>query len=845
MHKPAILISALSVILLLAASVTAPAAEDDKQGMEFFEKKIRPVLVKHCYECHAEDSEELKGGLLLDSREGIRTGGDSGAAVVPGNLTESLLISALRYEDFEMPPKEPLPDHVIADFEKWIEMGAPDPRDAKAVVIRKEIDIEAARDFWAFKPVEKPAVPKVSDQAWSRGDVDRFILSQLEAAGIRPVADAEANVLLRRIYFDLIGLPPTPAEMADFQSQIENWKQTHPDEGGTGVPQAVIDQIVTRLLDTPQFGERWGRHWMDVVRYGESTGMERNYTYPQAWRYRDFVIKSFNEDKPYAQFIKEQVAGDLMSSEDIAQRDERVIATGLLAMGPKSLNNRDREQFNMDVIDEQIDVTTQAFLGFTVACARCHDHKFDPVPTKEYYSLAGIFYSTDVYYGTGGGRGNRQSGDLLALAKDGVRPVARKGGEGKKGNVNKKAVAKQIKQLEKRIERFSKLAETNDKMKQQLATAEKQLANLKAQLKPAKREVPEKAEPKGPAATLVMGVQDSKQPTDTELRIRGESDDRGETIPRGFPTILSASDAPHAGISGSGRLQYADWIARADNPLTARVYVNRIWQHLFGRGIVATVNNFGTNGEPPTHPELLDHLASRLVEEGWSTKKLIREIMISRVYQLNSQSNEKAAAVDPENTLLWRMNQRRLEAEAIRDAMLASSGRINLEPGKGSLVESIGDGGVGQTISPEKFATDDNKRSVYLPIVRGVVPEVLQVFDFPDPSIIFGQREVTTVPTQALFMLNSPLVINLSEKFADRLLSDEKLSDAERLELAYRLALSRSPSQEESDEALEFITAATSVEVDAEGSPSREAVVAAWSGLCQALYASAEFRYLD
>jgi hypothetical protein len=499
-------------------------------------------------------------------------------------------------------------------------------------------------------------------------------------------------------------------------------------------------------------------------------------------------------------------------------------------------------------LDDVVNSVGQTFLATTLRCVKCHDHKFDPIPTKEYYSLAGIFRSTDVYYGTGGGKGNRQSGGLLALAADGVRPAATGGGKGKKANVkNMKNVAKQVKALEQRVEQFRKQPAKNDAAKQRLAAAEKQLARLKGQLKQAKRAADAKPEPQAATAAgtaLVMGVQDAANPSDTELRIRGEANDRGETIARGFLTILSHGEAPEVDASGSGRLQYAQWLTRTDNPLTARVAVNRVWQHLFGRGIVATVNNFGTSGERPTHPELLDHLASRFMEEGWSTKTLIREIMTSRVYQLSSQAGGKPAEIDPENNLLWRTNQRRLEAEAIRDAVLAASGQLDLQPGKGSIVESVGDGDVGQTIKPDRFATDSVKRSVYLPIVRSAVPEVLQVFDFPDPSIIFGQREVTTVPTQALFMMNSPFVMEQSKHFAGRLLADDQLSDPQRLELAYRLAVSRRPSPNEAAEALEFLKAATTSD-EAGSAKLPEAHAAAWSALCQTLYASSEFRYLD
>ncbi len=423
-----------SVLLFLAVG-NLPAAEPTAKQIEFFEKKIRPVFVSKCYKCHSAKSKKLKGELLLDTREGIRRGGETGHGIVPGNLDESMVLSAIRYDGLEMPPDEQLPDNVIADFERWIKMGAPDPRDGKSAPIRHTINFEKAREFWAFKPIGNPKPPKTNDPKWALYEIDHFILSRLEAKELKPILDAEPRVLVRRLYFDLIGLPPSPEQVEEFVADPSP---------------AAFASLVDRLLKSPQFGERWGRHWMDVVRYAESTGMERNYTFPQAWHYRDYVIDAFNSDLPFDQFIKEQVAGDLLPSKDKKQRDKQLIATGMLAMGPKSLNERNKEKFAMDIVDEQIDVISRAFLGLTASCARCHDHKFDPIPQKEYYQLAGIFRSTNTFFGTGGGRGNRQAGQLIALRADALTPVRVAGnGKGKK-NAAKKQKA-QLRSAQKRL----------------------------------------------------------------------------------------------------------------------------------------------------------------------------------------------------------------------------------------------------------------------------------------------------------------------------------------------------------------------------------------------------------
>jgi hypothetical protein len=823
----------VGLVLLICDNAHA----QEKIGIDFFEKHIRPVLVAKCHKCHSADSKEVKGNLLLDTRKGIRAGGDSGKAVVPGNIEDSILLEAIRWEGLEMPPNEQLPADVIALFEKWIKIGAPDPRDGDTTGIRRTIDFETAREFWAFRPIEQPAIPQVkgSQSNWPVSDIDRFVLARLQQDGLSPVGDAEPLTLVRRIYFDLIGLPPTPEQVDQFLADAAKDRT------------AAIASLIDRLLTSPQFGERWGRHWLDVVRYGESTGMERNATYPQAWRYRDYAIAAFNKDKPFNDFIREQVAGDRLPFESPEQRKEQVIATAFLAMGPKSLNGNNREKFAMDVADEQIDVTTRAFLGLTAACARCHDHKFDPIPQGEYYALAGIFRSTETFYGTVQANGNRNAGRLLAFSNGDVSPAAVKANpKGRKKS--KTGAANTLNKARKRlqvVQRQLKGKPSQEKrLRPAITKAQAQVKKLEAQVAAEKKPAPEPAAKGGPPPELLMAVLDAGNPSDTELRLRGEPNDKGRSVPRGFLTIGSVGHVPEIEPDGSGRLELANWLTQTDNPLTARVAVNRIWQHLFGRGIVTTVDNFGANGERPTHPELLDWLATQMVSDSWSVKRTIRSIMLSRVYQLGSSANVKAASVDPDNMLLWRANHRRLEAEAMRDAMLLAAGQLDMEPGQKSLVAKIGDGLIGRNLQPAAFADDSRKRSVYLPIVRGILPEILRVFDFPEPSIISGRRDVTTVPTQALYLMNSEFVIGQSTKLAERLLADPGLDDSGRIELAYRLTLCRLPSDVERDNAESFVEeTATSLSGGAEHSP--QATLKAWSGLTQALLGSAEFRYVE
>ncbi|MCA9123094.1 MAG: DUF1553 domain-containing protein, partial [Planctomycetales bacterium] len=696
---------------------------------------------------------------------------------------------------------------------------------------------------WAFQPVAKVVVPASKENPdWARSDIDRFVIAKLEDQNLSPVSDADRLTLIRRLYFDLVGLPPTPEELSAAASDDSNeWLAT----------------LVDRLLESPRFGERWGRHWLDVVRYAESNGRERNYMYPHAWRYRDYVISSFNADKPFDQFIREQIAGDLL----IDAGDEQRIATGLLALGPKLLNERDKEIFRMDMVDEQVDITTRAFMAFTASCARCHDHKFDPIPMKEYYSLAGIFRSTKTLYGTANTQGNRQASQLISLtvsepstssSADGEEEIKSEAVNTTKGQAavrkqltalqaQNKKLAKQIAQVKEGDGKIAKLQKERAELQKAIVAAREQLAAPASKPTNAKKKGNAKSPPTGPVA---MGVEEGTV-ENSPIYLRGETDKSSGIAERGFLTILDPQlTQPILDTEQSGRLEYANWIASPDNPMTARVLANRVWQHLFGEGIVRSVDNFGISGELPTHPELLDYLAGRVVANDWSVKKLIREIVLSRTYQLSADHAEQNYENDPDNFFLWRHTTRRADAESLRDAILFASGKLDLIAPKGSPVTELGDGEYGRGSSSQDLAAEDHHRSVYLPILRNAVPEVLQLFDFAEPSMLVGQRQVTNVPTQALYLMNSEFVTENSDALAERLLGNSAMDDPARVDFAFQLVLSRSASEAEIERSLAFIQRASD-KMNAAEKDKEKLVSHAWSGFCQALFGSAEFRYID
>ncbi|MEM8953673.1 MAG: PSD1 and planctomycete cytochrome C domain-containing protein [Verrucomicrobiota bacterium] len=805
--------------MLISAQV-AGAGEFD-----FFEARVRPVLVEHCYQCHSVEAGKSKGGLLLDSREEIRAGGDTGPAVVPGNVSSSLLFKAMAHDDdrLTMPPKaNRLPESVISDFRIWIEEGAPDPRDeSQAHLIRPPVDIESGREFWAYQKKKRAELPAVGAEEWGRRDLDRFVLAKLESNGMTPAPDAAPEVLLRRVYFDVTGLPPSPKQLREFLGIVRV----------KGIEVALRAEV-DRLLASEAYGERWGRHWLDVARYGESSGKDSNLTFPYAWRYRDYVIDSLNADKPYDRFVVEQVAGDLLPAEGDAQEREHTIATGFLALGPKGLNEMNRLQFIADLADEQIDTVTRAVMATSVACARCHDHKFDPYSMEDYYSLAGIFLSTETYFGTAIGSENVIGGDLL--------PLPPKRGE---AVPNPSITAPQVKKLEAKLVALDR-EEKERKEKAAQAMREGKNPGEFFSLQDALRIIWTRGgtegklktvDDEGNALALAMGVKDKEEMVDAPLLERGEIAKPREKQARRFPRVIEIESVEAPGPDASGRLEFAYWLTHPEHPLTARVMTNRVWRYIFGTGIVRSTDNFGFNGERPSHPELLDYLALQFVEGGWSIKELVRELVTSRAYRQASDYREDCFAKDPENRMLWRMSKRRLEAEEIRDAMLAVSGELDFERPNGSLIAGIRDRSVALFAFTEGLPADldgGNYRSVYLPAARDRLPDVLELFDAAEPSLVTGDREVTNVPLQALYLMNSSFVQARAEAMA-RLVTKGGGDPVRRV---FRRGFGRDADAEEEAMAAAFFEKA------AEEGMSEELAMASF---CQAMLATGEFRNLD
>ncbi|MGD9646296.1 MAG: DUF1553 domain-containing protein [Pirellulales bacterium] len=1068
----------LAIVLWLNwGSMALPAGDDSPAGesleaeptpeqIEFFEKHVRPVLAAKCFSCHGPNQQ--KGGLRLDSRAALLAGGDSGPAISLASSGESLLIDAINHGDLvQMPPQGKLPERDRLSLARWVQMGAPwppadlepgEPAVAAADAVagpsppREWSDEERAH--WSFQPVVRTAPPAVQNVPWCHSPVDHFVLAKLEAAGLRPAPHAEKRVLARRITFDLTGLPPTPDEVAAFVADDS--------------PEAVA-RLVDRLLATPQYGERWGRHWLDVARYADSNGMDENLAFGEAYRYRDYVVAAFNADLPYDQFVREQLAGDLLSaptdaasSGDQARANERLVATGFLCLGPKMLAQDDPVKMEMDIIDEQVDTLGQAFLGLTLGCARCHDHKFDPISQADYYALAGIFKSTqtmenftvvarwqerplttpeieqqlaehhqqiaaqkeqiaqrvaqanDELLATARARAadylaaaaslvagqpviahhsatadeGRTAGSLSFEAEayargnlvkdfdlygpeigvvynrgelpnfvefdlelneaqagayqlelryaaaqsrpidvllDGV-PVLLATAELVTGSWNPdtqswQPVALLLLDAGKHTLRFERdgpfphvdklalsphawpegvptggrrtLAEVADEQglaplflaqsvswllaraaAEQPVEVEQALADGKgpfvardgieagysadavaelAQLRE-KLAALEKAVPQVPQAMAVS----ERSPQDLRVHIRGSHLNLGAEVPRGFPSVFDGllADVRTPAADHSGRLELADWITRADHPLTARVIVNRVWLWRFGEGLVRSPDNFGRLGESPTHPELLDWLAGWFVEQGWSIKALHRLLMTSAAYQMSTAFDAEAAAIDPDNRLSWRFNRRRLDAEELRDAILANSGRLDRSPG-GSLLSTKDREYVTGTASVNPTKYDSPVRSVYLPVVRSALYDVFQAFDFPDPSVLMGRRDRTIVAPQALFMLNSSLVLAESRAWAERLLNKDGAADqpaadqisvddveTARLNDLYLTALSRVASEEEVTRARQFLAASQQAWSDL-GVGEEEARLRAWAGLCRAIWGSNEFVFVD
>jgi len=722
-RKAAGLAAALAAAAPLVAAIApappiAPAAAPISPGdLQFFEARIRPVLTERCYKCHSRLADKIKGGLMLDTREGMLHGGDTGPAITPGKPDDSLIVDAVSYRDadLQMPPKgDRLSGQQVADITEWIRRGAPDPRSLVAKGSSPAYG-GVGRDHWSFLPVRKQQVPAVADPPWCRTPVDNFVLARLEEAGLKPNPPADKYTLIRRATFDLTGLPPTEAEVQRFLADDS--------------PDAWA-RVVDRLLDSPHYGERWGRYWLDVARYADTKGdtpQRDDPRYPFAWTYRDYVIDAFNSDKPYNQFIVEQLAADrIVADEQRRSRSDgsKVDQRPLAALGFLTLGNRFDDSVN-DIINDRIDVTTKAFLGLTVSCARCHDHKFDPIPTADYYSLFGVFADSaeprDAQWLHPVSKTPELVDYLTKLQDLGQRRAA---------------VEEQLALLPRtRLPQPERVQRRKD-LQRQLALANKEIADLEC----------------SPAAPPKAGVLvDVAAPKDFPVLVRGEAQNKGPVVPRHFLSILSPDPKhPIPFRNGSGRMDLARAIASPDNPITARVLVNRVWQQHFGTGFVPTPDDLGNQSAPPTDPELLDYLAARFVEGGWSIKRLQRLIMLSGVYQESSAADPRYAETDPDDRLQWRFGTRPLDFEEIHDSILAIAGTIDLTMG-----------GRPVPIGSEGFAT---RRAVYAFIDRRNPAEILTQFNFPNPSVPTGRRFLTQVPQQQLFLMNSPLVIETARK---------------------------------------------------------------------------------
>jgi len=770
--------------MVLVATARGSTGADD----EFFEKQIRPILVERCQSCHGDQKQ--KGGLRLTSQEMLLKGGETGPAVLPGKPEESLLIQAIGYLDEpKMPPKQKLSDADVAKLKRWVALGAPWPASNTSLSATTAGGFQvtqAQKRWWAFQPVQARTPPSVKNVSWSRNEIDWFILAELEAHGMQPAKPAERRAWIRRATFDLIGLPPSPQDVDAFLAD--------------GSPNS-FEKVVDRLLASSAYGQRWARHWLDVVRYADYYDADpktrtASCELTEAWRYRDWVVDSLNADLPFDQFIVHQIAGDLLPSPAGKEIDPAgLIATTFLANGAWDRGDADKEKMVSDMVDDNIDTVGKAFLGVSLGCARCHDHKFDPISNEDYYALAGMFYSSHFLKDLGA-KGAEYVMNRVPL-------------------VPKSVVAQRDEQVKRLNETLAKLVEL-DKRSPKPAGDDPERLRLVARRDKLRGELL-------PEPPLAMAMQEGGTPgglfpriQDVPIHIRGSYTRLGAVVGRRLPRFFAGESQPPI-TRGSGRRELAGWVASKENPLTARVIVNRVWQWHFGEGLVRTPSNFGLRSEPPTHPALLDWLAARLVADGWSLKKLHRRIMLSAVYRQASVVSREQLDQDPENRWLGRFSIRRLEAEALRDAMLLVAGRLDPAPG--------GPAGDDLTIS---------RRSLYVQTARWDRSNYATLFDAANPDASVEKRDVSTIAPQSLFLLNHDFVAGQAKQLAARLIRDVPNSETDRIQRAFRLLFSRPANAEEVEIARQVVVQA--------GKPGAEA---GWVDLAHVLLCSNEFLYLD
>lgn len=759
----------LLISCLAKGSFGAEADLLPPEQIEFFETKVRPVLAEHCFECHSTKAKKLKAELYLDNRGRALQGGETGPVIVSGDPDNSVLIRAIRYteESLEMPPNGKLPDSTIADLEEWVRMGAPWPEDRDAVVAddTQGYDWEKfRREHWAFRPVHEPELPSVADKQWPLNPIDQFVLTKLESAAMRPSSRADKRILIRRAYFDLIGIPPPPEHVENFLKDRITWRE-----------------VIDALLASPHYGERWGRHWLDVARYSDGMGgFLDNAALPQAWRYRDWVVSALNEDLPYDEFVRRQIAGDLL-----VDPKQTAVATGFFVVGPTYHDDggdpESKAQALAETLSDRVDTFSRAFLGLTVACARCHDHKFDPVTVQDYYAIAGIFKNT----------GLRE----FPLASE--------------------EVVKTYKDHQKAISDFQsnirKLDSEAKKEKRELTDVEKEdKEKLKVELDALKKSAPQKYA--FAHALFQTGT------VDMNVAIRGDLRKKGPIARRRFLQIVTGEDA-EAFDPSRARVDLADAVVHSSNPLTARVIVNRVWQWHFGQALVRTPSNFGMLGEKPTHPQLLEWLAATFIENDWSLKQLHRLIMMSETYRMSSAQDAENFALDGDNRLLWRMNPRRLEVESWRDSLLAVSGGLRLRIGG----------------APDNEILESDRRTVYSTISRNgdrfSSDEFLRTFDFPAARSSSAGRTTSTVAQQYLFMMNSEFMNRCAKRFANRVV-ESTTSAAERIALAYQLLFQRHPDEFEMKSGIAYLS-------------QTENYAEPFELYAQSLLSSEEFRYVE